>query len=63
MIHLIVGGLGGRVKTRLLCVALAILELTPQTLAGLELRGLPSSAFVVLGLEVCATMPGLKSNF
>jgi hypothetical protein len=31
--------------------------------AGLELRNLPASASQVLGLKVCATMPGQKFVF
>jgi hypothetical protein len=31
--------------------------------AGLELRNLPASASLVLGLKVCATMPGSNTCF
>ena len=31
--------------------------------AGLELRNLPASAFQVMGLNVCATMPGPYVSF
>jgi hypothetical protein len=45
-------------ETGFLCVALAVLELNSVDQADLELRNLPASAFQVLGLKVCATMPG-----
>jgi hypothetical protein len=41
-------------KTGLLCVALAVLELTLDQ-AGFELRNPPAFASQVLGLKVCAT--------
>jgi hypothetical protein len=44
-------------KTGFLCIALAVLELFVDQ-AGLELRNLPASASLVLGLKACATMPG-----
>jgi hypothetical protein len=47
-------------------VALAVLQLTgTQSVdqAGLELRNLLASASQVLGLKVCATMPGLEISY
>jgi hypothetical protein len=43
-------------KTGFLCIALDCPGSVDQ--AGLELRNLPASASQVLGLKVCATMPG-----
>lgn len=48
--------------TGFLCVALALLELTLDQ-ASLELRDLPTSAFLSAGLKVCSTMPGFRINF
>ena len=47
-------------ETGFLCVALAVLELTTHFVdqAGLKLRNPPASTSQVLGLKVCATMPG-----
>jgi hypothetical protein len=47
-------------ETGFLCVALAVLELTRDQ-AGLELGNSLASASRVLGLKVCATMPGCFS--
>ena len=44
-------------KTRFLCIALSVLELTVDQ-AGLKLRNPPASASQVLGLKACATTLG-----
>jgi hypothetical protein len=46
-------------RDRVLCIALAVLELTVDQ-AGLELRTLPASASQVLGLKACTNTVLLK---